>query len=49
MNEKMQALRKEHRQAIIEGKTWRAAWIREEIREHAKQAFKKGYTLEQLY
>lgn len=48
MIEKMQALRKEHREAIISGKTWRAAWIREEIREHAKQAFKKGYTLDDM-
>lgn len=48
MKEKMQDLRKEHREAIISGKTLRAAWIREEIREHAKQAFRKGYTLNDL-
>lgn len=49
MKEKMQELRKEHREAIVNKKTIRAAWIREEIKELAKQAFKKGYTLEQLY
>lgn len=49
MSEKIQELRKEHRQATIEGKTIRAAWIREEIREAAKQALKKGATLENIY
>lgn len=46
---KIQELRKEHRQALIEGKTLRAAWVREEIREEARQQFKKGKTLKEVY
>ena len=48
MVEKMAALRKQHRQALASGKTEEATKIRESIRQHATDAFDRGYTLKDL-
>lgn len=48
MKKTLEFLREQHRKAVVNGNHETAARIRKDIRDTARKAFNKGYTLEDI-